>query len=41
MRDSLARFNVAATQHTYVSLVAILLRDDRDAVLGGALRDMW
>ena len=30
IRNGLARFNVAATQHTYYSPVAILLRDDRD-----------
>ncbi len=41
IRDGLARFNVAATQHTYYSPLAILLRDDRDAVVGGALGDVW
>ena len=41
IRDGLARFNVAATQHTYYSPLAILLRDDRDAVLGGTLGDVW
>ena len=41
IRDGLARFNVAATQHTYYSPVAIFLRDDRGAVLGGALGDVW
>ena len=41
IRDGLTRFNVAATQHTYYSPLAILLRDDRDAVLGGALGDVW
>jgi GNAT superfamily N-acetyltransferase len=41
IHDGLARFNVAATQHTYYSPVAIFLRDDRDAVLGGALGDVW
>ena len=41
IRDGLARFNVAATQHTYYSPLAILLRDDRNAVLGGALGDVW
>ncbi len=41
IRDGLARCNVAATQHTYYSPLAILLRDDRDAVLGGALGDVW
>ena len=41
IHDGLARFNVAATKHTYYSPVAIFLRDDRDAVLGGALGDVW
>ena len=41
IRDGLARFNVAATQHTYYSPLAIFLRDDRGAVLGGALGDVW
>ena len=41
IRDGLARFNVAATRHTYYSPVAIFLRDDRGAVLGGALGDVW
>ena len=41
IRDGLARFNVAATQHTYYSPLAILLRDDREAVVGGALGDVW
>ena len=41
IRDGLARFNVAATRHTYFSPVAIFLRDDRGAVLGGALGDVW
>ena len=41
IRDGLARFNVAATQHTYYSPLAILLRDDRDAVVGGTLGDVW
>jgi len=41
IRDGLARFNVAATQHTYYSPVAIFLRDDRGAVVGGALGDVW
>jgi RimJ/RimL family protein N-acetyltransferase len=41
IRDGLARFNVAATRHTYYSPVVIFLKDDRDAVLGGALGDVW
>jgi GNAT superfamily N-acetyltransferase len=41
IRDGLVRFNVAATQHTYYSPLAILLRDERGAVLGGALGDVW
>ena len=41
IHDGLARFNVAATRHTYYSPVAIFLKDDRDAVLGGALGDVW
>ena len=41
IRDGLARFNVAATQHTYYSPLAIFLRDERGAVLGGALGDVW
>jgi RimJ/RimL family protein N-acetyltransferase len=41
IRDGLARFNVAATRHTYYSPVAIFLRDDRGAVLGGTLGEVW
>ena len=41
VRDGLARFNVAATRHTYYSPVAIFLKDERGAVLGGALGDVW
>jgi RimJ/RimL family protein N-acetyltransferase len=41
IRDGLARFNVAETRHTYYSPAAIFLQDDRDAVLGGALGDVW
>jgi len=41
IHDGLARYNVAATQHTYYSPVAIFLRDDRGAVVGGALGDVW
>jgi RimJ/RimL family protein N-acetyltransferase len=41
IRDGLARFNVAQTQHTYYSPLANFLRDERGAVLGGALGDVW
>jgi GNAT superfamily N-acetyltransferase len=41
IQEALARFNVAATKHTYYSPIAIFLRDDRDSVLGGALGDAW
>jgi RimJ/RimL family protein N-acetyltransferase len=41
IHDGLARFNVAATRHTYYSPVAIFLRDERGAVLGGALGEVW
>ena len=41
IRDGLARFNVAATRHTYYSPVAIFLRDGRGAAVGGALGDVW
>lgn len=41
VRDGLVRFNVAQTRHTYYSPLAIFLRDDRGAVLGGALGRVW
>jgi GNAT superfamily N-acetyltransferase len=41
IHGGLERFNVAATGHTYYSPVAIFLRDERGAVLGGALGDVW
>ncbi len=41
VREAIARFNVAATRDTYYSPLAILLKDERDAVLGGAFGDVW
>ena len=41
VRDSLALFNVATTGYSYYSPVAIFLRDERGAVLGGALGHVW
>ena len=41
VRDSLGLFNVGVTGHSYYSPLAIFLRDDRDAVLGGALGHVW
>ena len=41
VRDGLALFNVAATGLSYYSPVALFLKDDRGAVLGGALGHVW
>jgi GNAT superfamily N-acetyltransferase len=41
VRESLALYNVATTGHSYYSPLAIFLRDDRGAVLGGALGHVW
>ena len=41
VRDSLALFNVAATGDSYYSPVALFLKDERGAVLGGALGHVW
>lgn len=41
VRDSLALFNVAATGDSYNSPLAIFLRDERDALLGGAVGHVW
>ena len=41
VREAIARFNVAVTRDTYYSPLAIFLRDERDAVLGGAFGDIW
>ncbi len=39
--DGLPLFNVAATGHSYYSPLAIFLRDERDAILGGAYGHVW
>ena len=41
VRDSLTLFNVGVTGDSYYSPLAIFLRDERDAVLGGALGHVW
>lgn len=41
MRDSLALYNVATTRDSYCSPLAIFLKDERGAVLGGALGHVW
>ena len=41
VRDGLALFNVAATGDSYYSPLAIFLKDDRDAILGGACGHVW
>ncbi len=41
VRDSLALYNVAVTGDSYYSPLAIFLKDERGAVLGGALGHVW
>ena len=41
IREALALYNVAMTQDAYYSPLAIFLRDERGAILGGALGDIW
>jgi GNAT superfamily N-acetyltransferase len=41
VRESLNLFNVAVTGDSYYSPLAIFLRDERDAVMGGAFGDIW
>jgi GNAT superfamily N-acetyltransferase len=41
VREALALHNVAATQDAYYSPLAIFLRDERGAILGGALGDIY
>jgi GNAT superfamily N-acetyltransferase len=41
VRDGLSLFNVAATGDSYYSPLAIFLKDERDAVLGGACGHVW
>jgi GNAT superfamily N-acetyltransferase len=41
VRDGLALFNVAVTGDSYYSPLTIFLKDERGAVLGGALGHVW
>jgi GNAT superfamily N-acetyltransferase len=41
VRDSLGLFNVGVTGDSYYSPLAIFLKDERNAVLGGALGHIW
>jgi GNAT superfamily N-acetyltransferase len=41
VRDSLALYNVAVTGDSYYSPLAIFLKDERNAVLGGVLGHVW
>ncbi len=41
VRDGLSLFNVAATGRSYFSPLAIFLRDERGATLGGACGHVW
>jgi GNAT superfamily N-acetyltransferase len=41
VRESLALYNVATTGDSYYSPLAIFLKDERNAVLGGALGHVW
>ena len=41
VREAIARHNVAVTGDTYYSPLAIFLRDERDAIMGGAFGDVW
>jgi GNAT superfamily N-acetyltransferase len=41
VRDSLGLFNVAVTGDSYYSPLTIFLKDERGAVLGGALGHVW
>jgi GNAT superfamily N-acetyltransferase len=41
VRESLALYNVGITGHSYYSPLSIFLKDERGAVLGGALGHVW
>jgi GNAT superfamily N-acetyltransferase len=41
VRKGLALYNVGVTGHSYYSPLAIFLKDERGAVLGGALGHVW
>jgi GNAT superfamily N-acetyltransferase len=41
VREGLALYNVAVTGHSHYSPLAIFLKDERGAILGGALGHVW
>ena len=41
VREGLSLFNVAATGDSYYSPLAIFLKDEREAILGGAYGHVW
>jgi GNAT superfamily N-acetyltransferase len=41
IREGLSLFNVAATGDSYYAPLAIFVRDERDAILGGACGHVW
>ena len=41
VREAISRHNVAVTRDTYYSPLAIFLRDERDAIMGGTFGDLW
>ena len=41
MREGLALYNVAVTGQSHYSPLAIFLKDERGAILGGALGHVW
>jgi GNAT superfamily N-acetyltransferase len=41
VREGLALYNVAVTGHSHHSPLAIFLKDERGAILGGALGHVW
>ena len=41
VREAIARHNVALTRDPYYSPLAILLKDGRNAILGGAFGHVW
>ena len=41
IREALTRYNVAATGETFYSPLVILIKDERDAILGGAYGHVW
>jgi GNAT superfamily N-acetyltransferase len=41
VREGLALYNVGVTGHSHYSPLAIFLKDERGAILGGALGHVW